>query len=48
MADWGFDAEADARTAFRARAQEHPAHGYELREGAVPKETETPTENDAS
>lgn len=38
MADWDFDGEADALSAFRARALERLAHGYELREGAVPEE----------
>ena len=37
MANWDFDAEDDALKAFRARATERLAHGYELREGAVPE-----------
>lgn len=36
MTNWDFDGEADALAAFRARAGERPAHGYELREGTVP------------
>ena len=37
MANWDFDAEEDARAAFRDRAKERLAHGYELREGAIPE-----------
>lgn len=36
MADWDFHTEEEACDAFRARARERLAHGYELREGAVP------------
>jgi hypothetical protein len=36
MADWDFETEAAAVEAFRSRAGERLAHGYELREGAVP------------
>jgi hypothetical protein len=38
MADWDFDTAEAALTAFRTRAQERLAHGYALREGAIPKE----------
>ena len=37
MANWNFDDEAAARTAFQERAAERLAHGYELREGALPE-----------
>jgi hypothetical protein len=36
MANWDFDTEDEARTAFLERAAERIAHGYELREGAIP------------
>lgn len=36
MSDWDFDDIDEALTAFRERAQERLAHGYELREGAIP------------
>ena len=40
MSDWDFDTEDAAVAAFRERAQERLSHGYELREGAVPPESE--------
>ena len=39
MADWDFDAEADAVAAFRERVQERLEHGYEVREGTIPPQT---------
>lgn len=36
MANWDYDSADEAVTAFRTRAQERRAHGYELREGALP------------
>ena|SRR3712207_4006089 len=36
IANWDFDTEADALDAFRTRANERLAHGYELREGGMP------------
>lgn len=36
FANWDFDSEAEALAAFRTRAAERLAHGYEIREGAVP------------
>jgi hypothetical protein len=36
MANWNFETEEAARTAFREHIQERLAHGYELREGVVP------------
>jgi hypothetical protein len=36
MANWDFDTEEDVRAAFLERAAERIAHGYELREGAIP------------
>jgi hypothetical protein len=36
MANWDFNTEEEVRTAFLERAAERIAHGYELREGAIP------------
>ena len=36
MANWDFDTEAEAISAFQARAQERLDHGYEVREGQIP------------
>ena len=36
MANWDFNGEAETIAAFRERAAERFAHGYDLREGAVP------------
>jgi hypothetical protein len=33
MANWDFDTEEDVVEAFKDRARERLAHGYELREG---------------
>lgn len=35
MANWDFDAEAEAVAAYNERAGERLQHGYELREGAL-------------
>jgi hypothetical protein len=35
MANWDFDSESEALAAFRERAAERLAHGYELREGTI-------------
>ncbi len=37
MTNWDFDTEAEAQDAFRERSQERVAHGYQLREGAIPE-----------
>lgn len=41
MSDWAFDAEDEALAAFLERAQERLAHGYALREGAIPGPPDT-------
>lgn len=38
MANWDFDSEGEALEAFRSRANDRLAHGYELREGAIPEQ----------
>jgi hypothetical protein len=35
MANWDFDSKSEALAAFRERATERLAHGYELREGSI-------------
>lgn len=37
MANWDFENQDDALSAFTQRADERIQHGYELREGALPK-----------
>ena len=36
MANWDFDTEVEALEAFKGRAAERLAHGYEVREGKIP------------
>lgn len=38
MSNWDFNTESEALSAFQERAKERFAHGYQLREGAVPEE----------
>jgi hypothetical protein len=45
MSNWDFDDEAAALEAFRTRAAERTAHGYELREGAVPEAAAEPRDS---
>ena len=37
MSNWDFAAEDQALAAFRSRAAERLKHGYELREGTIPR-----------